>query len=150
HALVIDSMLQGASGLRGGGDALAKAMVTAIRANGGVVRTRTPVASLQMEGGLVCSATLANGEVVRGRTFISNAHPKQALALLPEGAMRPAYVHRVTRCEKEFPASAPISRQLEIPSLVTTTSIRTQAKTSTRSMRRASCGRDWTSRKTSS
>src|SRR5208282_561189 len=95
HALVIDSMLQGASGLRGGGDALAKAMVTAIRANGGVVRTRTPVASLQMEGGLVCSATLANGEVVRGRTFISNAHPKQALALLPEGAMRPAYVHRV-------------------------------------------------------
>ncbi|MGO9767517.1 MAG: phytoene desaturase family protein [Myxococcaceae bacterium] len=95
HALIIDSMLQGASGLRGGGDALAKAMVTAIRAHGGVVRTRTPVASLQMAGGLVCSATLANGEVVRGRTFISNAHPKHALALLPEGAMRPAYAHRV-------------------------------------------------------
>jgi len=95
HALVIDSMLQGASGLRGGGDALAKAMVAAIRANGGVLRTRAPVASLQVKDHLVCSATLESGEVVRGRTFISNAHPKSTLSLLPAGVVRPAYSHRV-------------------------------------------------------
>ena len=88
-------MLQGASGLRGGGDALAKAMVAAIRANGGILRTRAPVASLQVKDHLVCSATLESGEVVRGRTFISNAHPKSTLSLLPAGAVRPAYSHRV-------------------------------------------------------
>ncbi|WP_158502460.1 NAD(P)/FAD-dependent oxidoreductase [Vitiosangium sp. GDMCC 1.1324] len=95
HALVIDSMLQGASGIRGGGDALAKAMVDAIRAQGGVVRTRTRVTGLQMEDGSVSAATLHTGEVLRGRHFISNAHPKATLKLLPEGVLRPAYVHRV-------------------------------------------------------
>jgi all-trans-retinol 13,14-reductase len=95
HALVIDSMLQGASGIRGGGDALAKVMVDAIRAHGGVVRTRARVTGLQVEGATVSAATLENGEVLRGRCFISNAHPKTTLALLPPGAMRPAYANRV-------------------------------------------------------
>lgn len=95
HALVIDSMLQGASGVRGGGDALARVLVQAIRAHGGTVRTRTPVTGLTLEDGKVAAAQLPRGECVRGRVFISNAHPKSTLALLPEGAMRPAYVHRV-------------------------------------------------------
>jgi all-trans-retinol 13,14-reductase len=95
HALVVDSMLQGASGIRGGGDALAKVMVEAIRAHGGVVRTRARVAGLQMEGASVSAATLENGEVLRGHCFISNAHPKITLSLLPSGVMRPAYARRV-------------------------------------------------------
>lgn len=95
HALVIDSMLQGASGIKGGGDAVAKALVDAIRAHGGVVRTRCGVQALEMDGPKVVAARLDKGEVVRGRFFISNAHPKTTLSLLPQGAMRPAYVHRV-------------------------------------------------------
>jgi all-trans-retinol 13,14-reductase len=95
HALVIDSTLQGASGIRGGGDSLARALVEEIRAHGGVVRTRARVTSLQVEGGQVSAATLHTGEVLRGRCFISNAHPKVTLSLLPPGTLRPAYVHRV-------------------------------------------------------
>lgn len=95
HALVIDSMLQGAVGIDGGGDALAKALVDAIRAHGGVVRTRARVDGLGVGDGRVTHATLQNGEVVRGRCFISDAHPRATLDLLPEGVMRPAYVHRV-------------------------------------------------------
>ncbi len=95
HALVIDSMLQGASGIRGGGDALAKVMVEEIRAHGGMVRTRTKVTSLQMENGRVTAAVTEKGEVLRGRCFISNAHPKLTLSLLPPGAVRPAYANRV-------------------------------------------------------
>ena len=95
HALVIDSMLQGAAGLRGGGDALAEAMVDAIRSQGGVVRLRSRVDRLTMEGTRLSAAVLESGEEVRGRCFISNAHPKSTLALLPPGAMRPAYVNRV-------------------------------------------------------
>jgi len=92
---VIDSMLQGAAGVRGGGDALAEAMVDAIRSQGGVVRLRSRVDRLTMEGTRLSAAVLESGEEVRGRCFISNAHPKSTLALLPPGAMRPAYVHRV-------------------------------------------------------
>ncbi|RJS27363.1 hypothetical protein DRW03_03070 [Corallococcus sp. H22C18031201] len=95
HALVIDSMLQGASGIRGGGDALAKVLVEAIRAHGGVVRIRSGVKALEMDGAKVTGARLEKGELVRGRFFISNAHPKLTLGLLPEGVLRPAYVHRV-------------------------------------------------------
>jgi all-trans-retinol 13,14-reductase len=95
HALVIDSMLQGASGVKGGGDALAEAMVEGIRSHGGVVRLRSRVTHLKMEGARLSAATLESGEEVRGRCFISNAHPKTTLELLPAGAMRPAYVHRV-------------------------------------------------------
>ena len=95
HALVLDSMMQGAAGIDGGGDALASAMVEAIVAHGGVVRTRAKVTALGVEGGKVTSATLEKGEVVHARCFISNAHPSVTLDLLPTGAMRPAYVHRV-------------------------------------------------------
>jgi phytoene dehydrogenase-like protein len=95
HALVIDSMLQGASGVKGGGDALAAAMVEEIRSHGGVVRLRSRVTHLRMEGTRLSAAKLESGEEVRGRVFISNAHPKTTLALLPSGVMRPAYVHRV-------------------------------------------------------
>jgi all-trans-retinol 13,14-reductase len=96
HALVIDSMLQGAAGIDGGGDALAKVMVDAIRAQGGVFRTRAKVTALNVDSQKrIESVTLANGEVIRCRCVISNAHPGLTLDLLPEGAMRPAYVNRV-------------------------------------------------------
>jgi all-trans-retinol 13,14-reductase len=95
HALVIDSMLQGPAGLDGGGDALAKVMVDAIRSHGGVVRTRSKVTALGVNEQTIDSVSLESGEVLHARTVISNAHPKVTLSLLPAGAMRPAYVHRI-------------------------------------------------------
>jgi all-trans-retinol 13,14-reductase len=95
HALVTDSMLADPSGLDGGGDALAGVMTKAIRARGGEVRIRSGVERLEMRDRHVVAAHLASGEVVHGRCFISNAHPKRTLAMLAPGALRPAYVHRV-------------------------------------------------------
>ncbi len=95
HALVIDSMLQGAVGLDGGGDALAEVMVDAIKAQGGVVRTRARVKTIEVDHGQVTGCLLEGGERVRARLVISSAHPRATLKLLPPGAMRPAYVHRI-------------------------------------------------------
>ncbi|MHB8874660.1 MAG: phytoene desaturase family protein [Myxococcaceae bacterium] len=95
HALVVDSMLQGAVGLDGGGDALAEAMVDEIRAQGGVVRTRTRVLGLDVKDGKITGCRLPKGETLPARMTISSAHPRATLALLPPGAMRPAYVHRI-------------------------------------------------------
>ena len=89
HALVLDSMLQGPAGLEGGGDALAKVMVDAIRAHGGVVKTRTRVVALEMKDGLMESVLTqreVGGQPVQerlfGRCIISNAHPHTTLDLL--------------------------------------------------------------------
>jgi all-trans-retinol 13,14-reductase len=95
HAHVVDSMMQGPVGIDGGGDALAKAMVDAIRAHGGTVRTRARVVALEMKGGAIESCLLERGERLFGRCFVSNAHPHTTLDLLPEGTLRPAYVNRV-------------------------------------------------------
>ncbi len=95
HALVIDSMMQGPAGIDGGGDALAKAMVDELKAHGGVARNRTRVTRLEMSDGKVSCAVTERGEKIFGRVFISNAHPHTTLDLLPENALRPAYVNRV-------------------------------------------------------
>lgn len=95
HAHVVDSMMQGPVGIDGGGDALAKVMVDAIRAAGGTVRTRSRVARLELQGGLIDACVLESGERIHGRCFISNAHPQVTLDLLPQGSLRPAYVNRV-------------------------------------------------------
>lgn len=95
HAHVVDSMLQGPAGIDGGGEALAQTMVKAIREAGGVVRTRTPVTSLELKDGKIVRAHVPKGDPVHARMFISNAHPHHTLDLLPEGAFKPAYVNRV-------------------------------------------------------
>jgi all-trans-retinol 13,14-reductase len=95
HALVIDSMLQGAMGIDGGGDSLARAMVNEIRANGGTVRIRSKVTALTVKDRHVCSAKLETGQEIFAKAFISNAHPKLTVSLLPEDALRPVYRHRV-------------------------------------------------------
>lgn len=95
HAHVIDSMMQGPVGIDGGGDALAKVMVDAIRAQGGTVRTRAKAQKLEVNGGRVESCVLETGERIFGRCFVSNAHPHATLDLLPPGALRPGYVNRV-------------------------------------------------------
>lgn len=106
HALVIDSMMQGPVGLNGGGDALARVMVDAIKAHGGVVRTRTRVKSLEMKDGLVESCVLESGEKVFARCVVSNAHPHLTLDMLPPGTLRPAYVSRVRDMKNSIGAIA--------------------------------------------
>lgn len=95
HAHVVDSMMQGPVGLDGGGDALAKVMMDAIRAQGGTVRTRSKVTALEVKDGAIESCLLEKGERLFGRCFVSNAHPHTTLDLLPAGTFKPAYVNRV-------------------------------------------------------
>lgn len=103
HALVLDSMLQGAAGIDGGGDALAAVMAAEVRRYGGQILTKARVTHLDVENGKIAAARYqtkhVGGEIrehkIFGRFFISNAHPKYTLALLPPGSMRPAYVNRI-------------------------------------------------------
>lgn len=76
HALVTDSFLQGPYALRGGGDALASAMVERLRQLGGELRTRTRVTKISIgSSGEVVGVVTASGEKLAAARVISCAHP---------------------------------------------------------------------------
>ena len=115
HALVLDSMLQGPVGLNGGGDALAKVMVDAIRANGGTVRTREKVIALETKGSMMNSVLTERAgragepprqERIFARCVISNAHPQLTLDLLPPNTFRPAFTSRIKESRNSIGCSA--------------------------------------------
>ncbi|MBS1151535.1 MAG: all-trans-retinol 13,14-reductase [Myxococcaceae bacterium] len=115
HALVLDSMLQGPVGLDGGGDALAKVMVDAIKSHGGEVRTRTRVTALETKGAMMESVMTERAgrtgeppktERLFARCVISNAHPKTTLDLLPPNTFRPAFTSRVKESRNSIGCSA--------------------------------------------
>ncbi len=95
HAVVTDHFLGGASSIVGGGDRLAQVLVARLVQLGGTVRLRCGVASIRTEGGVAAGLVLESGESVAAELVVAAIHPKAVLAMLPVGAVRPAYRERV-------------------------------------------------------
>lgn len=95
HAVVIHHFLRGAWRLRGGGEALASALVGRIEELGGEVRLRSRVAGVEVEGRRVAGVKLDSGEVLPVDLVISSMHPQRLLDLLPPGSVRPVFSKRV-------------------------------------------------------
>jgi phytoene dehydrogenase-like protein len=64
---------------RGGGTSLTDALVAAIRARGGELRTSTTVARILVDQQRVTGVRLANGEEIRARQVVSAADPRHTL-----------------------------------------------------------------------
>lgn len=75
HASVAAHYLEGAWYPRGGGAALPRAFLRALRRAGGEIRVRAPVARILVEGRRAIGVRLADGTEVRARHVISNADP---------------------------------------------------------------------------
>jgi all-trans-retinol 13,14-reductase len=84
HAIVTDSLLRGAYGLRHGGDALAEKFVDLIRANGGQVLLKKTVKELKVRDRHVREVVTTEGEVFEADWVISGIHPKTTFALLDD------------------------------------------------------------------
>ena len=82
HAVMTDSLLQGAYGFTSGGDAVAKKYVDVIRANGGEVRLKTPVISIETDNGLAIAVHTESGERIPCDTIISGLHTRATFALI--------------------------------------------------------------------
>lgn len=100
HALVVDSFMQSPSAIRGGGDALAQAMVARLVELGGEVRLRQRVEQIVVDDarGVKAVRTQA-GELIETRMVVSSAHPKATVRMLAEGTLRPGYRRRVLGLE---------------------------------------------------
>ena len=95
HAVVTDHFLGGASTIVGGGDRLAQVLAARLAELGGSVRLRSGVASILTEGGVAAGVGLESGESFAAELVVAAIHPKAVLAMLPAGAVRPAYRERV-------------------------------------------------------
>jgi phytoene dehydrogenase-like protein len=71
-------------------------LVRQLRALGGTLHLRAEAAHIELDGGSVAAVHTADQRRFPADLVIANAHPATTLALLPDGAVRPAYRTRVT------------------------------------------------------
>ncbi|MBI3073549.1 MAG: NAD(P)/FAD-dependent oxidoreductase [Deltaproteobacteria bacterium] len=75
HAAVSSHYFGGGFYPKGGGGAIPRAFIRALRRAGGEIRVRTPVSSIVMEGRRAVGVRLADGTLLRATNVISNADP---------------------------------------------------------------------------
>jgi all-trans-retinol 13,14-reductase len=101
HALVTDSFIsEGAWGLDGGGDALARALARGVKEAGGDVRLKDGAKRVLVTDRCVRGVELESGEVVEAPIVISAVHPRILLGLVEPGALTPAYARRIESFEE--------------------------------------------------
>ena len=76
HAGVVQHYFNGGYFPRGGGFAIPRAFVRALKRAGGEIRLSTPVRRILMEDGRAVGVELADGEQLRAECVISNADPE--------------------------------------------------------------------------
>ncbi|MEZ0228928.1 MAG: phytoene desaturase family protein [Planctomycetota bacterium] len=103
HALVTDSFIsEGAWGIDGGGDALARALSRRIKEAGGEVRLADGATKILVEERTVKGVELESGERVDAPIVIAAIHPRVVVELLPESAVTPAYRSRIEGFEESI------------------------------------------------
>jgi len=83
--------------VEGGMGAVTSRLAAAARAAGARIRTRAPVARVDVRGGSVEGVTLAGGESISADVVLCNADPFKALSLLPGTELPAAYRERVEK-----------------------------------------------------
>jgi len=76
HVGIVQHYFEGAYYPLGGGFAIPRAFVRALKRAGGEIRTQTPVERILLEDGKAVGVQLANGEEIRAGYVISNADPE--------------------------------------------------------------------------
>ena len=100
HALVINSYLTGAYRLEDGGSQIAIHLSKSIREMKGEIYKRKEVVGANYnELGKISEVILSTGETVRGKHFISNAHPSTTIDIFGEDKFLKAYTKRIQNLE---------------------------------------------------
>jgi all-trans-retinol 13,14-reductase len=86
HAIMTDSLIRGAYGLKGGGDNLTQSYLRAIEAKGGEVLTKKRVTELRVKDRLVKEVRTEDGGVYTADWVIAGIHPKATFRLLKDEA----------------------------------------------------------------
>jgi all-trans-retinol 13,14-reductase len=96
HALIINSYLSGSYKFINGGSQIAIHLSKAIRSLGGEILKRKKVTGAEYnEAGEITAVVLENGEIFRGKKFISNVHPAVTIDIFGEQHFLQVYRNRI-------------------------------------------------------
>ncbi len=99
HALIINSYIESSFRVLGGGSKIGNALAKQIKALGGQILRNKEVVRLNRIDNKIESASLKNGEIIKGKMFISNIHPTQTFNLMDTTGIRKSYLNRVLNLE---------------------------------------------------
>lgn len=96
HALIMNSYLSGAYKFVDGGSQIAIQLSRGIRSFGGEILKRKKVVSAQYnETGEVSGVVLENGDIFRGKQYISNVHPAVTIDIFGDERFLTVYRNRI-------------------------------------------------------
>jgi all-trans-retinol 13,14-reductase len=105
HAAIVGNYYRSARGIAGGGDALADAFDARLRQAGVDVRCGSGASALTVDSsGRVSGVALADGSRLPCTGCVATLHPQLLPALLPDGAVRPAWRRRIEALEETVSA----------------------------------------------
>jgi all-trans-retinol 13,14-reductase len=99
HALINNFYIQSAWRIVGGANSIADCLCKSIHRFGGEVFTRAEVRSIICNASQAASITLANGETIEAKYFISNTHPEITLNMLDTNLIKRVYRERIRNVE---------------------------------------------------
>ncbi len=100
HALITNSLIEGAYRFKDGSQQVANLLVESIQRNGGTLLTDSEVVKLNFENKKIESAELKNGELIEANSFISAIHPTLTLAMTDSKLLRRPYRTRINEIEE--------------------------------------------------
>ncbi len=99
HALIMNSYIESAYRILGGGSQISKILARQIKELGGEIIRNQEVISINKNDNKIESVELKSGVIVKGNTFISNIHPTQTFKLVDQTGLRKSYLKRVLNLE---------------------------------------------------
>lgn len=96
HALIMNSYLTGAYKFADGGSQIAILMSRRIRELGGqILRHRKVIGAQYDNEGRISAVELSNGEIIKGKNFISNVHPSVTIDIFGNERFLNVYKNRI-------------------------------------------------------
>jgi len=100
HALIINSLIEGAYQFKDGTQQIADLLIESIINNGGTLMNKSEVQKLELNNGKIESAILSNGEIIEADNFISTIHPSLTLKMTDTKLLRKSYRNRINEIEE--------------------------------------------------
>jgi len=100
HALITNSLIEGAYRFENGSQQIADLLIETIKANGGTLMNNSEVQKLKVIDGKIESAILNNGEAIEADHFISAIHPSLTLKMTDSKLLRKSYRSRINELEE--------------------------------------------------
>ncbi|MFO7842316.1 MAG: NAD(P)/FAD-dependent oxidoreductase [Bacteroidales bacterium] len=104
HALITNSLIEGAYRFIGGSHQIADLLIDSIQKNGGTLINNSEVIELNVNQNKIESAVLSNGHIIEADHFISAIHPSLTLKMTDTKLLRKSYRSRINDLEETMSA----------------------------------------------